>query len=141
MINPDKHLRAAYIAALESATGLKVYDNSVPMDESLPDRYIIFSNQRKDPFSRDKERYEWLCVPEIDIYSVNEKGFNSSAIIDDIEQQVLTAIGSGITIGAGFTNKFSRLSDTYTFNPVETETNTISRKRIIYEHWLNYVTS
>lgn len=141
MINPDKHLRAAYISALESATGLKVYDNSIPMDEVLPDEYIIFSNQRKDPFSRDKESYEWLCVPEIDIYSVNKKGFNSSLVIDDIEEIVITVIDSGLTIGGGFTNKFSRLSDTYTFDPVETETNTICRKRIIYEHWLNYVRS
>ena len=139
MINPDKHLRLAYKVALETATGLTVYDDSVPIDVDLPDTYIIFSNQGKDPFSRDKMSYEWLCRPEIDIYSVNEKGFSSSAKVDDIEQQVVTVLDGGIAIGSGFTNKFTRLVDTYNFTPVETETNTINRKRLIYEHWLNYV--
>jgi hypothetical protein len=141
MINPDKYIRAAYISSIQGATDLGVFDNSVPMPTVLPDKYVILSNQSKEPFSRDKCGYEWLCRIDIDIYSVNAKGANSSAATDDIEQQVLTAINQGIAISSGFSTKFTRLIDTYNFTPVETDTETINRKRVIIEHWLNYVTS
>lgn len=141
MINPDKHIRAAYVTAIESETGLKAFDNSVPIPTTLPDKYVILSNQSKEPFSRDKCSYEWLCRLDIDVYSVNPKGVNSSAATDDIEQQILTEVEAGISVGSGFSTKFTRLIDTYNFTPVETDTETVNRKRIIIEHWLNYVTT
>lgn len=136
MINPDKYIREAYISALSSATGLTVFDTGIPINmEPLPKTYIILRNQSKNPFSRDKESWEWLCSLTIDIVDVNEKGYNSSVNVDDIEGQVITIIEAGITI-LGFKTKFTRYVDTVSL-PVETPTQTIARKVVIYEHWLN----
>lgn len=141
MINPDKYIRKAYVDGLTSATGLGVYDNGIPIPANIAKSHIVLSNQSKEPFSRDKCGYEWLCRIDIDIYAFNPKGFSSSVATDDIEEQVLTFIESGFNVGGGFDTKMARLIDTYNFAPVESDTHTINRKRVIVEHWLNYLTT
>lgn len=141
MVNPSHHLRLAWKTALESATGLNMYDYGIPIDtSSLPSEYILYLNESKDPFSRDKEGYEWLLRPSVELCSVNEKGFISTLNLDLMEEQVITAIDAGISIGGGFTVNFSRFIDSVNLAPIETQTHTISRKSVIYEHWVNYVT-
>lgn len=135
MKNPNKHIRKTYVDALASATSLPVYGNGIPKDKVLPDKYILLTTQTKNPFARDKENFEWLCSINIELYSVNEKGYNSSLKVDDIEEIVLTTISNGITV-SGFNTKFVRFVDSVSL-PIETPTNTINRIIVIYEHWLN----
>lgn len=139
MKNPNKYIRSAFVTALGSATGLGVYDQGIPIDlQPLPDKYVLVKNQSKGRFAVSKHNDEWLCSFSLDINSVNEKGFNSSVAVDDIEEAILTAAPS-VQI-PGFTLKWTRLVDSIPFDPLETSTHTINRTVLLYELWLNKAT-
>lgn len=136
MYNPDKYIRKAYIDAIELATGLTGYDTDIPKDVlALPKQYFIIRGQSKQRTSISKQLWEWDCQVTIDLVSVNDLGYHSSASVDDIEQTVLTIIESGLVI-PNFNNKSTRFVDSVPM-PVDTLTESIDRKVIIYEHWLN----
>lgn len=139
MLNPDKYIRKAYVDALSSATGLNVWNKGIPKDvEVLPDTYIILRSQTKQRTSVSKQLWEWQSQITIDIVSVNELGYNSTVVVDNIEQTVMNTIESGLTFGGGFNNKSTRFIDSVPLD-IDTPTNTINRKVVIYEHWLNKV--
>lgn len=136
MLNPDKYIRKAYIDALSLATGLTVYDKGVPKDtDILPDEYIVIRSQTKQRTSISKSLWEWNSQITIDIISVNELGYYSTLKVDDYEQSAITSIESGLTI-ANFNNKSTRFIDSVPLD-IDTKTNTINRKVLVYEHWLN----
>lgn len=136
MKNPNKYIRKAFVDALGTATGLGVYDQGIPIDlQPLPNLYVLVKNQSKGRFAVSKQNDEWLCSFSLDINSVNEKGFNSSVRVDDIEEQLLTAVPN-VAI-PGFKLKWTRLVDSLPFDPLETPTQTINRTVLVYEQWLN----
>lgn len=136
MYNPDKYIRKAYIDAIESATGLSVFDTSIPKDvQPLPKQYILITAQSKQRTSISKQLWEWQCQVRVDIVSVNDMGYHSSVSVEDIEEIVINTIEAGLTI-QNFNNKSTRFLDS-TPLPTETTTQSIDRKIVDYEHWLN----
>ena len=136
MYNPDKYIRKAYIDAIELATGLSVYDTSIPKDvQPLPKQYILITAQSKQRTSISKQLWEWQCQVRVDIVSVNDMGYHSSVSVEDIEEIVISTIEAGLTI-QNFNNKSTRFLDS-TPLPTETVTESIDRKIVDYEHWLN----
>lgn len=134
-VNPDKYIRDAYITALTSATGLPAYDSGVPIDvDPLPTKYFLVGSQTKNRFGVSKCGHEWMCSTQVQAISVNEKGFNSMAVVDDMVQGVINAAPT-ISV-SGFTVKMTRFVDDPVSN-IETQTNTINRKVVMHEHWLN----
>lgn len=134
MVNPNKHIRKVYVDTFSAATGLPVWENSVPKDVPSPSMYILVRNQNKDEFARAKGVYEWRCDSIIDIVSVQEKGYSHQVSVDDVEEQILTVM-EGVAI-PGFNTKYVRLIDSHPLD-TETSTHTINRTVLIYEHWLN----
>lgn len=136
MINPNKYVRGAWVSALRTATGLNAWDKNVPKSVNpIPERYILVANQRKNRFAVAKDCYEWLGIITLEIISIQPQGFASTAVIDDIEEAVITTISNGIEV-PGFTVKFTRLLDQNDMD-VETDTESIGRRILIYEQWLD----
>lgn len=135
MKNPDKYIRAAYISALTSASGLPVFDGSISISvNNLPDKYFLIGTQTKNPTATSKNGWEWSCTVEIQCISVQDKGFRSSAAVDDMEEYVLSA-GRSLSVPV-----FNLISTTYIDSirsDIESQTNTIGRKIVAYRHWLN----
>lgn len=138
-MNPDKHIRAAYITALEAETGLPAYDTGVPIDVNpMPSRYFVVGSQTKNRTGVSKQGHEWMCSMQVQCISVNPKGFNSMAVVNDMEEDVLM-VAKGIQVN-GFEVKLTRFIDDPEAN-IETKANTINRKIVMHEHWLNNVTT
>lgn len=143
ILNPNKYIRAAYITALSTATGLNVWHKRVPKNVTpIPGKYIILDSQTKNETVVAKNStvenntyFEWLCNLNINIYNVNPIGFTNTAAIDDIEQIVISVIRSGIAI-PNFSNKDTRILGSQDLS-VETSTQSIDRLLIQFEHWLN----
>lgn len=144
MTSPDKYIRLAYITALESATGVKVWHKKVPKNVTAPTKYIILDSLTKNETERSKPdgsgnsqtRFEWLCTIDVNIYNVNQAGYTSSAVVDDLEQIVLNVVRGGIVSVQGFHNKDTRILESLDLS-VETSTQSIDRKLVKFEHWLN----
>lgn len=135
MKNPNKYIRASIVSALATATGLSVFDSGIPIDlQPLPEKYLIVNTQSKSRFAVTKGNHEWLCSVTLDLNAVQEKGFNSTVEVDNMEEQVLTAM-PGIAV-SGFRVNFTRLVDSVPL-PIETATATINRTVLVYEQWLN----
>lgn len=94
MVNPNKYVRKAVIELLASATQLPVFENSIPLDLPLNTQYIIVNSQSKNIVERSKTCWDWQANFNIDIHSINEKGFSHSVTVDDIEESVMTAMAS-----------------------------------------------
>lgn len=134
MKNPNTPIRAAYVQALRSATGLNVWGKRVPKSVQIPQKYIIIGTQTKQRFAVSKQCWEWICQVVVDINYVNPQGFSDTAELDAMEEMVLNAI-ENIEI-TGFNVKFTRfLGQT----PLDAEmpTQSIERSILMYEHWLN----
>lgn len=147
MTNPDKHIRAAYITALQSATGLKVWHKKVPKNTTpVPSKYIILDSQTKNETSRSKPsgsgnsqtQFEWLCTLDVNIYNINQAGFSNAAVVDDIEELVLSVVRGGIVSVPGFVVKDTRILESMDLS-AETATQSVDRKLVKFEHWLSEV--
>lgn len=132
MLNPDKYVRKAFIDALTVSTGLPVWENGIPRDQVLPDRYIILHSQTKQPFSNAKGCFEWLSTIVLDLNSVNEKGFQDMLPINDLEETVLN---TSITV-PNFKVRYLNLINSQPLN-AETPTQTINRQVLNMELWLD----
>lgn len=134
MINPNKYIRKGLIDLIAPATGLPVYDVSIPLDEILPNQYVLLHSQTKRKTAQSKWCYEWMCSINIDVFSINKKGFVSSAKNDDIEGLILTAMNS-FKLG-NFSVKDVNLIDSVP-SVVEMPDHTINRTVLIYEIWVD----
>jgi len=135
-LNPSKYIRAAYITALQNATGLKVWDRFVPKNITAPQSYIILDGQTKNETANAKgEFFEWLSTIDVNIYYVGLVGYSYSVQVDDIENVVINTIRYGIPI-AGFSNKNTQIIDSLSLNS-ETSTQSIERRVIKFEHWVS----
>lgn len=133
--NPSKYIRQAYISALQSATGLKVWDRLVPKNTVAPPSYIILDGQtRNETVNAKGEYFEWLSTIDVNIYYVGQLGYSYSVQIDDIEEKVINAIRFGVPI-EGFSNKDTRIIDSMSLD-TQTSTQSIERRVIKFEHWV-----
>jgi len=144
-LNPDKYLRAAYITALESATGLKVWHKRIPKNVTAPSKYIILDSLSKNETliakpseGENKNTYfEWACTVDVNIYNVNVAGYSNAAQVDDVEQKVISIVRSGIEI-PNFKNRDTRILESLDLS-AETTTQSIDRKMVKFEHVLDRV--
>lgn len=142
-LNPSKYIRAAYISALESATGVKVWHRMVPKNVVVPASYIILDSQTKNETVNAKPSevgggntyFEWLTTIDVNIYRINEKGYSSASVVDDLEQIVINVIRSGVVI-PNFRNKDTRILESISLD-AETSTQSIDRRVVKFEHWLD----
>ena len=138
MINPNKYVRLAYVTALKEATGLPVYDTRIPISvDPVPSKYILLHSQTLQPTATSKTCYEWECTIVVDINSVQPQGNTSSVIVDDIQEQVITAVES-LTGIPPFQMKSKKLENQYA-QDVETDSASIQRRVLTYSHWLNRI--
>lgn len=145
MTNPDKYLRSAYITALQSATGLKVWHKKVPKNTTpVPTKYIILDSQTKNETARSKPsglgnsqtQFEWLCTLDVNIYNINAVGYSNAAVVDDIEEQVLSVAKGGVVVVPGFSVKDTSILESMDLS-AETSTQSVDRKLVKFEHWLS----
>lgn len=141
ILNPDKHVRIGYIEALQAATGLKVWHRRIPKNVTVPAKYIILDAQSKNETVNAKNHdvrgtyFEWLVTLDVNIYNVNQLGYSNAEAVDDIEQIVISVIRQGINI-PNFTNKNTEIIESQDLS-ADTTTQSIDRKIIKFEHWLN----
>jgi len=141
ILNPDKHVRIGYIAALQAATGLKVWHRRIPKNVTVPAKYIILDTQSKNETvnaknNEERETYfEWLVTLDVNIYNVNQLGYSNAEAVDDIEQIIISVIRQGINI-PNFNNKNTQIIESQDLS-ADTTTQSIDRKLIKFEHWLN----
>lgn len=133
MKNPDKYIRKAYLAIIQSI-GLKGYDKRIPSDKATPTTYVILSTQTKEEANITKCGKEWFCSILLDIVSKQPKGVVNSSIVDDIEEQIdnLVNIRKGIVVD-GFTVTETKLESSAS-DEIETDSEYISRKLLRYRH-------
>lgn len=134
-INPDKYIRKAYYDALKVYA--PVWEKKVPKDVAIPNKYYLISSQTRNETERKKCGYEWSCSIVIECVNIQPNGYADSTIINDMEQDLLSIIDSGLTI-AGFDMKQTNFIDSISLD-TETPTNSIYRRVVNYQHWLNHV--
>jgi len=137
VINPDKYIRAAYATAL--ATYAPVWEKKVPINVSIPPLYYLISTQTKNETERRKCGYEWMCSITIECVSIQQQGMASSVAINDLEENLLSVVASEIQV-AGFDVKDTFFIDSVSLD-VDTPTNSIYRRVVTYQHWLNQLTT
>lgn len=142
MINtPEKPLRTAYIAALQTATGLGVFPDGVPKSATTPTAYILITSQTKTRTAIAKptvatnpaDNFGWLASIVFDIQFFSPSGFSNPGAVDNIEEQVIN-VAETITV-SGWDVK-TRVQVQSMPLPVNTSTNFINRRVLTYQHWM-----
>lgn len=130
-LNPSKYIRAGIINALPN---YRVFNNRIPPNTTTPQLYVMITNQSKNEYARSKNCHEWECQFTLQIIYRGALGYDYSAVVDDASQVIDNAIRTMAI--PNFYNKECILEgefdDTY-----DTPTNTISRKRLSYNIWVN----
>lgn len=148
MINPDKYVRKAYLAALGNITlgsvHIPIFDRRVPINiNPIPLTRIIISSQTKSSSSDTKCGHGWECSILLDVISEQNVSFVNTSIVDDIEEQISNQIdiwqatGDEILIPP-FVCYYTKFSDSHDIE-LETDITTIIRKLIRYTHRLNSI--
>lgn len=135
-MTPDKFIRKAIKDGLEPVTNLLVTEEVLPIDKDIPLMHIQINSQSRSRTAVSKQNYEWLASVTLTIVRVNKKGYISSAEMDDVDSEIVRFMDSIVV--PGFRVNFSRFSMSHTDN-VESPANTINRKHVIYEMWLNRI--
>jgi hypothetical protein len=136
LLNPNAPLRNAYLTAW-AATGLPVWAKKVPKSAVIPKQYILITSQTKQRTEVSKDCFEWLCQIVVDIIYVGAAGYASPIKNDDIEEIGVNAIQAGIVV-AGFDVKSYDFIQSLDLD-IETDTQSIERRVITYEHWLQQI--
>lgn len=135
VINPDRNLRVAYLDIIQDL-GIPVWANKVPVDEPTPPLYVLITTQTKQQTAISKTCWEWLNQITIDIVSVHDTGDSNTEAVENIEQGVINAVESAGFAVLGFSVKSKRIVESRPLN-IELPTQSIERRILIYEHWLN----
>ena len=133
---PDKHIRKEVAEKITAAAGVLVTEQVVPIAMDTPEMYVLISSQTRNRTAVSKQNYEWLGSITLTLVKINEKGYISSAELDDLGTQVC-AVMDELEV-PGFKTNFSRFFDSVT-DVIEGPANTMCRKHIIYEIWVNRV--
>lgn len=144
ILNPNEPLRAAYVSKIKAALGtIPVWAKKLPKDKPNADQYVLIMSQTKRRTEEYKSlgeeplvanKFEWLCTINIDINNINQAGFAKPMNNDNVEETIINAIQSGITV-PGFSVKSYDFIDSNDLD-VETATQSIERRVITYQHWL-----
>lgn len=149
MLNPDKYIRAVYIAKFAGITSggktVPTYSQRVPNNiNPVPSVYILIHSQSKNETGPGKpgdteimqsNRKEWTANITVDIVSNQPKGHSNMAIVEDIEQEVLNRIYNGL-YPANFLVKDTKMVSATELNG-ENATQSVDRKVLIFTHWIN----
>lgn len=146
MVNPDKYIRKAYIDMCNAF--LPTWEAGVPKTVSpIPAIYGLITNQTRNQTEESKgiegepdSNNEWLCTITIDLNRVQPSGYFGSAPLDDIEQNIANIVENDGLVVPGFIVKETNLILSQPLTG-STSTQSITRKIITYEHWLNNVTT
>lgn len=133
---PDKSIREEIINRITAETLVFATDQVVPVSVDTPNVYILVHSQGRDRTAVTKQNYEWIGSVTLTLVKVNEKGYISSVELDDLDTEVCRIMDS-IKI-PGFKTNFSRFFDSLSDN-LESPANTINRKHIMYEIWVNRI--
>lgn len=134
LVSPDKFIRKAYLTAL-AGVGVPAYAGKVPISVTpIPQQYILLTTQTKQRTAVSKNGWEWNTQITIDIIYNGKKGFSQMDKVDDTEGKVIEAIENGISV-EGFAVKSTELVNSQPLN-AETDTQSIERRILIYEHWV-----
>lgn len=143
ILNPNKYVRIGLISAIEiRIPDVPVWYKKVPLNElPIPLKYILLDSQTKIQTVVSKSttekgvNFEWLTTIDINIYSLKDFGFSDADDVDDIEQEILSIVTTGFTI-PNFDTKDVRIIESQDLS-TETQTNSIDRKLLKIEIWLN----
>lgn len=136
-LNPDKYIRAAILGVLE-ASEIPAWHKKIPKNVAeIPSSYVLLHSQTKRPTEIGKICYDWSCSIVLDITSINSLGFTSAVTVDDIEEIILDKISpvDGKIQIENFSVVDVSLLDS-TEMTLETGTDTIDRKVMVYNFWL-----
>lgn len=132
MANPNKQIRGAIVQGLKILTGLEVYENSIPLDDDLPNQYIVISSQGKRKTNASKGCFDFMVSVTLNLISVNEKGYNSGLSNDDLEVNVFNFLESFKAVGVHINDRdFINTLSTV----IEMPDHTINQTNIVYEIW------
>lgn len=134
MKNPNKYIRLAINNALSP---IVAYYKRVPVDVDPGETYVVIGDLSKGRFAQSRCGHEWSCRVTLNLYIVSELGMPPSTNLDDFEQTVHNAI-RGINIGSGFTTKMVNLERQIDLEEYS-ETQSIDRRVLTYEIWLNNI--
>lgn len=144
MVNPDKYIRAKYIALLSTVTTpngsgvlpVPVYDMMVPLSVMpIPAIRIVITTQTKAQANTTKCGHDWTCSISMDIINEEQLGFANTAILDNIEEQIsdLIDLNDGDIDLSPFMC-YNTQTHTPTDLSYKTQTKSIGRKVLRYEH-------
>ena len=126
---PNAVLRKSYINALPQ---YRIYDIAVPNDEVTPDLYITVNNILLNEHEEYKDGREWLVAMSLNVWQVNEKGFNSTISLEEVADDI---IHCDLFVD-GWRVKSRKMFDCKQFEPIETDTHTIQRLVVTEKIWL-----
>lgn len=131
---PDTEIRSVLVAGIQASAGVMVTDQIMPISETTPDLFISVTSQGRTRTAVSKQNYEWMGSIRLTLVKINEKGYISSVETDALDAQVCTFMDnlSLPSFRVGLTRFMTSESD-----QVESPTQTISRKHIMYEIWVN----
>lgn len=126
---PNAYLRKSYINALPQ---YKIYDIAVPSDEVTPELYITVNNILLNEHEEYKSGREWLCAMSLNVWQVNEKGFNSTISLEEVADDIIHCD----LVVDGWRIKSRKMFDCKQFEPIETDSQTIQRLVVTEKIWL-----
>ena len=126
---PNAVLRKSYINALPQ---YRIYDIAVPNDEVTPDLYITVNNILLNEHEEYKDGREWLVAISLNVWQVNEKGFNSTISLEEVADDI---IHCDLKVD-GWRVKSRKMFDCKQFEPIETDVHTIQRLVVTEKIWL-----
>lgn len=133
-MTPDKHIRGEVIRRLRTEANIFASEEVVPISEETPRLFATIGAQSRRRTAVSKNNYEWLSRINITLVRVNEKGYISSADLDDAEGEVIEIMDS-LQV-PGYVTNFSRMMDSVG-DKIETPDSTLSRRTVMYEIWVN----
>lgn len=138
---PDIDLRATYISAIETATGLGVYPDLVPKNITTPTSYVLITSQTDVRTAVAKptinsglsDNYGWLSNIVFDIQYLSPSGFSNPGAVDVIFKQIVNVAETIVVPGWDVKSRVFIQSRPLNIN---TPTNFVNRKVLTYQHWI-----
>lgn len=139
-----RELRKAHIDLILSTLGITGYDQSIPIDVvPLPNRYALVTSVNNQntlgakPYSDDNMAYRHTEIQSfinVDIVDVNDFGFASNAWVDWASEVYENAVRRQLVVDGYSVKETAKTNEV----PLPVTTDTLSIQRIVmtFEHWL-----
>jgi hypothetical protein len=134
-LNPNLPLRTAYIQGLPGYVTVPVWAKKVPKNVQVPSQYILITSQTKQPTAEGKDCFEWLCTVVVDCIFAGVAGFAAPINGDLMEEKVCQFVFDGVEM-SGWQVKSNDFIQSVDLD-VETPTQSIERRVITFQHWIN----